>query len=240
MSGNMAGDQPSGYFDTLTDPSGEPNVRSVGLEVQDVSVRYGDTLAVNRVSLALQLGEVIAITGPSGCGKSTLLRAIAGLEPIETGSVRWGGADLARVPPHQRGFGMMFQDGQLFAHMSVAKNIAYGLRAQKMPKPERESRATELLDLVGLAGYGNRSVTELSGGERQRVALARSLAPKPNLLLLDEPLSALDHELRERLAGELASLLRQLGTTTILVTHDPEEAETIADRVLKMRAGSLV
>lgn len=134
----------------------------------------------------------------------------------------------------------MFQDGQLFAHMSVAKNVAYGLEAQRVPRPERETRVAQLLEVVGLPGYGGRPVTELSGGERQRVALARSLAPRPRLLMLDEPLSALDRALRDRLAADLAGMLRETGTTAILVTHDAGEAQTIADRVLAMRDGELV
>jgi len=212
-----------------------------GLGVRGVTVAYGDAApAVTDASFDVALGEVVALTGPSGCGKSTLLRAISGLEPLTSGSVRWAGEDLAQVPPHKRGFGLMFQDGQLFAHMTVAKNVAYGLRAKQFSKDERQGRVAELLELVGLPDYGGRAVTELSGGERQRVALARSLAPKPRLLLLDEPLSALDRQLRERLAGELATLLRATGTTAILVTHDPYEADTVADRVLQMWAGRLV
>ncbi len=223
-----------------------------GLSVRDATVSYGpargrgrgaDALreaAVREVSLDVSHGEVVALTGPSGCGKSTLLRAIAGLEPLVSGSVSWAGEDLAGVPPYRRGFGLMFQDGQLFAHMTVASNVAYGLAASRLPRAEREQRVAELLELVGLPGYGSRAVTELSGGERQRVALARSLAPSPRLLMLDEPLSALDRELRDRLAVDIARLLRQTGTTAILVTHDPHEAETIADRTLSMRAGELV
>lgn len=219
-----------------------------GLEVCGVTVRYdggsrgrqADPPALRDVTFAVDPGEVVALLGPSGCGKSTLLRAISGLMPLSEGSVRWGGQDLARVPPHQRGFGLMFQDAQLFAHLSVAKNVAYGLAAQRVPRAERASRVTELLRLVGLPDAGDRAVTDLSGGEQQRVALARSLAPRPRLLMLDEPLSSLDRALRERLAGELATLLRETGTTAILVTHDEAEAEAIADRTLRMRAGELI
>lgn len=215
-----------------------------GLSVRNASVTYGAdprtrTEAVRGVSFDVATGEVVALTGPSGCGKSTLLRAISGLESLASGTVSWDGNNLDGVPPHQRGFGLMFQDGQLFAHMTVAKNVAYGLSAQRMPRDERGTRVAELLDLVGLPSYGNRAITELSGGERQRVALARSLAPRPRLLLLDEPLSALDRTLRERLALDLASLLRATGTTAILVTHDSHEAETVADRVLAMDQGLL-
>lgn len=216
-------------------------VDRMGLEVNNVSVAYGKAAAVVRnATFALAATEVVALLGPSGCGKSTLLRAVAGLEPLVTGSVSWNGEDLAQTPPHRRGFGLVFQDGQLFVHRSVAENIAYGLRVQRLPRVERGERVQELLDLVGLPGYEDRAVTELSGGERQRVALARSLAPRPRLLLLDEPLSALDRELRDRLAVDLAGLLRETKTTAILVTHDESEATTIADRVLRMRAGELV
>lgn len=223
---------------------------ATGLSVQQVTVHYRDGLtkraaalaptAVHDVSFDVAEGEVIALIGPSGCGKSTMLRAISGLEPLSAGSIAWAGEDLAAVPPHRRGFGLMFQDGQLFAHMSVAKNVAYGLSAKRLPKEVKERRVAELLELVGLPDYGSRAVTELSGGERQRVALARSLAPAPRLLLLDEPLSALDRTLRERLAADLARMLRETGTTAILVTHDADEAETVADRVIAMNAGRLV
>ncbi len=211
-----------------------------GLEVRGVSVAYGhEAPVVSGATFDVAPGGVVALLGPSGCGKSTLLRAIAGLEPLATGTVSWATEDLALVPPHRRGFGLVFQDGQLFVHKSVAENIAYGLRVQRKPKSERDDRVAELLELVGLPGYGPRDVNELSGGERQRVALARALAPRPRLLLLDEPLSALDRELRDRLASDLAELLRKTGTTSILVTHDEGEANTIADRVLRMRDGRL-
>lgn len=221
-----------------------------GLSVDDVTVRYGDArrrsaaaatmAAVDGATFSVARGEVVGLLGPSGCGKSTLLRAIAGLEPLDSGSVRWEGDDLASVPPHRRGFGLVFQDGQLFVHRTVAENIAYGLRVQRLPRREREARVMSLLELVGLPGAGDRSVTELSGGERQRVALARSLAPAPRLLLLDEPLSALDRALRDRLADDLAGMLRSTGTTAILVTHDESEASTIADRVIRMEQGRLL
>lgn len=215
-----------------------PSSAPAGLSVDDVSVAYGaGTPVVRHASFAVATGEVIALLGPSGCGKSTLLRAIAGLEPLAGGAVSWDGADLAPIPPHRRGFGLVFQDGQLFTHRDVAENIAYGLRVQHMPRAEREARVAELLELVGLPGFGARAVTDLSGGERQRVALARALAPAPRLLLLDEPLSALDRDLKERLADDLATLLRSTGTTAILVTHDEAEADVVADRILRMRAG---
>lgn len=220
-----------------------------GLSVRNATVHYRAGLtkrasetvpaAVNDVSFDVAQGEVIALIGPSGCGKSTMLRAISGLEPLSSGTISWAGEDLAAVPPHRRGFGLMFQDGQLFAHMTVAKNVAYGLSAKRLGTDVKERRVAELLELVGLPDYGSRAVTELSGGERQRVALARSLAPSPRLLLLDEPLSALDRTLRERLAADLARMLRETGTTAILVTHDADEAETIADRVIAMNSGRL-
>jgi thiamine transport system ATP-binding protein len=203
-----------------------------GLSLRDVVVRYGSSRAVDGVSLDVAPGSVVALLGPSGCGKSSLLRAVAGLEPLAAGSVCWDGVSLAGVPVHRRGFGLMFQDGQLFAHRSVAGNVGYGL--------PRGSDVTPLLELVGLAGYASRAVATLSGGERQRVALARALAPAPRLLLLDEPLSALDRALRERLAVDLRAALVATGTTAVFVTHDQDEAFAVADRVAVMSAGRLL
>ena len=199
-------------------------------------------LAVDGVSFAVAPGEVLALLGPSGSGKSTMLRAIAGLETLDAGTIRWDGDDLARVPVHQRGFALMFQDGQLFPHRSVADNIAYPLVVgrQKTSKTDAAARVATLLRLVDLTGYGERRVTTLSGGEQQRVALARALAAQPRLLLLDEPLSSLDRELRERLAGDLREILSSTGTTAVFVTHDQSEALAIADRVGVMTAGRLV
>jgi thiamine transport system ATP-binding protein len=191
---------------------------------------------VDAVSLSIPRGEVFALLGPSGSGKSTLLRAIAGLEPC-SGDIRWEGESVARVPPHRRGFALMFQDGQLFPHLDVAGNVGYALRVAGRSDP---ARVAELLDLVGLAGFGTRRVTELSGGEQQRVALARSLAASPKVLLLDEPLSSLDRDLRERLAVEVREILTASGTTAIVVTHDHAEAEVIADRIGQLAAGRLV
>ncbi|WP_125777915.1 ABC transporter ATP-binding protein [Antribacter gilvus] len=221
-----------------------------GLEVRDVVVRYRasrardraarDTVAVDGVSLHVAPGEIVALLGPSGCGKSSLLRAVAGLEPLAAGEVRFDGQDLAGVPVHRRRFGLMFQDGQLFPHRDVTRNVAYGLEASGTAGSERGARVAELLDAVGLAGYGSRAVTTLSGGERQRVALARALAPRPRLLLLDEPLSALDRGLRERLASELREVLTATGTTAVFVTHDHDEAFVVADRVAVMDRGRLL
>jgi thiamine transport system ATP-binding protein len=218
----------------------EVSPQTRGLEVQHLDVRYDDLVAVDDVSLAVPPGEMVAVLGPSGCGKSTLLRAVAGLEPPSAGRIRYDGHDLARVPAHRRGFGLMFQDGQLFPHLDVAGNVAYPLRIRRSPGAERRQRVGELLELVGLAGHEHRSPEELSGGQRQRVALARALAVRPRLLLLDEPLASLDRDLRERLAGDLARILRAEGTSAVLVTHDAEEAFTVADRMAVMRAGRLV
>ena len=204
------------------------------LEVHDLSVRFGETVAVDHVTFELTPGELLAVVGPSGSGKSTLLRAIAGLEPY-SGSVRWDGDDLATVPTHQRGFALMFQEGQLFTHLDVAANVAYGMRER-----DTRERVAELLDLVGLHGFEKRRVTDLSGGEQQRVALARALAVSPRMLLLDEPLSSLDRELRERLALDLRTILTDTETTAIMVTHDQDEAALIADRVAVMDKGRIL
>jgi len=208
------------------------------LTLRDLSVTLDGHPAVVGVDLALPDGEVLAVLGPSGCGKSTLLRAIAGLEPLASGSVAWDDDDQARVPTHRRGFALMFQDGQLFDHLTVARNVGYALRLRRAA--DTDERVSELLDLVGLPSYADRMPATLSGGERQRVALARSLAVRPRLLLLDEPLSALDAGLRERLAGDLGRILREAGTTALLVTHDHEEAFAVADRLAVMREGRIV
>ena len=215
--------------------SGAPS-GSDALSVAGVTVSFDGAPAVNDVTLSVAAGEVLGILGPSGSGKSTLLRSIAGLESLDAGVVRWHGEDITAVPVHKRGFALMFQDGQLFPHRTVAQNIAYPLRIARTPS---RGRVTELLGLVGLAGFGDRRVTDLSGGEQQRVALARSLAAEPRLLLLDEPLSSLDRELRERLAGDLRRILDDTGTTAIFVTHDQDEAFAVSDRVAVMVGGVL-
>lgn len=210
------------------------------LTLRHLGVRFGDVVAVDDVNLDLPEGDVLAVLGPSGSGKSTLLRAVAGLEVLSAGSVRYDGQDLTGVPTHRRGFALMFQDGQLFPHLSVARNVGYPLRLRHRPAGEVTRRVTELLELVGLPDLGDRSTDTLSGGERQRVALARALAVSPRLLLLDEPLSALDRGLRERLAHDLRDILVAAGTTALLVTHDQEEAFAVADRMALMRAGRVV
>jgi thiamine transport system ATP-binding protein len=220
--------------------AGPPGMAESGLTVRGLSVRFGRSEVVSDLDLTVPAGSVTAVLGPSGSGKSTLLRAVAGLEPPAAGTIRYDGRDLARVPVHKRGFALMFQDGQLFAHQSVGRNVGYPLRLRKRPAADAAARVSALLALVGLAGYADRMPDTLSGGERQRVALARSLAVEPRMLLLDEPLSALDRDLRERLAGELHDILRRAGTTALLVTHDQEEAFAIADRIAVMRAGRLV
>jgi ABC-type Fe3+/spermidine/putrescine transport system ATPase subunit len=210
---------------------------ATGLDVQGLRKAFGATVAVADVSFAVSPGEVVALVGPSGCGKSTLLALVAGLDRPDGGRVAWDGVDLAEVPPHRRGFGLMFQDYALFPHLSVLDNVTFGLRMAGAPRADAGERAGALLAQVGLAGFERRDVTTLSGGEQQRVALARSLAPAPRLLMLDEPLGALDRALRERLLAELAAVLRGLGQTAVYVTHDQEEAFAVADRVVLLNAG---
>lgn len=213
---------------------------TAGLRLDGVTVRYGSTVAVDDVSLELAPGEVVALLGPSGCGKSTLLRAVAGLEPLAAGSISAGGRSLDGVPTHQRDLGLMFQEHVLFDHLDVAGNVAYGLARQGRSVGERTTRVDELLDVVGLGGFGERRVASLSGGEAQRVALARALAPSPSLVMLDEPLGALDRRRRDELTEMLRRVLRELGQTALHVTHDQTEAFAVADRVAVMRAGRIV
>lgn len=200
-----------------------------------VAFGRGAPPVLDAVSLHVGDGEVVALLGPSGSGKSTLLRVVAGLIAPDAGTVRIDDRDVTAVPTHRRGVGMVFQDEQLFPHRDVHRNVEFGLRMQDRPTAERAQRVAELLDVVGLAGFERRHVTDLSGGEAKRVALARSLAPAPRVLLLDEPLTGLDRELHDRLAEELAQILRAARTTSLLVTHDAEEASMVADRVMRMR-----
>lgn len=210
-----------------------PSTAPKGLSVHEVTVRYGANVAVDRASLTVTPGEIVAVVGPSGSGKSSLLAAIAGIVPCE-GRISWDGEDLLALPVHKRGVGMVFQDGQLFPHRSVARNISFGLEMSKVDPPARDQRVEELLAVVGLEGMGDRSVDQLSGGERQRVALARSLAPAPRVMLLDEPLSSLDAALRKRLAVDVRDILTSNEIAGIVVTHDLAEAKVMASRVLSM------
>lgn len=209
------------------------------LEVQDLCRSFPDGWTLSDVSFTVESGENVCLLGPSGCGKTTLLRLIAGLETPDAGRILVNAEDVTQVPPHLRGFGMMFQEYALFPHKDVFGNVAFGLRMQGLHE-EAEARVADVLELVGLAGFAHRDVNQLSGGERQRVALARSLAPRSALLMLDEPLGALDRAIRERLMEELPRILRRAGATAITVTHDQEEAFAIADRVVLMRAGQVV
>ena len=204
------------------------------LVVDSVSVSLGGRSVLDAVSLAVSAGEVVAVFGPSGSGKSTLLRAVAGLVEVESGRVVIDGVDVTGVPTHRRRVGMVFQDEQLFPHRDVAGNVAFGLEMAGVGRRERESRVEELLSAVGLDGFGDRDVSTLSGGEAKRVALARSLAPRPAVLLADEPLTGLDADLHDRLTVEVGAVLRESGTTTLWVTHDRAEAALVADRSVSL------
>jgi ABC-type Fe3+/spermidine/putrescine transport system ATPase subunit len=207
------------------------------LQLQQVSKFFMRTPAVDNVSLSLYQGQILCLLGPSGCGKTTLLRIVAGLERPDAGRVLFEGKDISNTPPHQRDFGLMFQEFALFPHKDVGQNIAFGLEMKQNDKIGE--RVREMLSLVGLAGFERRDISNLSGGERQRVALGRSLAPHPRLLMLDEPLGALDRALRERLMLEIRQILKQVGLTAIYVTHDQTEAFAVADRVVVMHQGRL-
>jgi len=208
------------------------------LKIDHLSKSFANTVALAEVSLTLDEGQILCLLGPSGCGKTTLLRLIAGLETPDSGSILFENRDMTGVPPHQRGFGLMFQEFALFPHKNVGENVAFGLQHLKRTE-EIEARVQEMLALVGLTGFERRDVNCLSGGERQRIALARSLAPGPRLLMLDEPLGALDRALRERLMLEIRQILKQLGLTAIYVTHDQTEAFAVADRVAVMNRGRI-
>lgn len=209
------------------------------LTLESATVRFGDRAALDGVDLEVAEHEIVCVLGPSGSGKSTLLRLVAGLQEADGGRVLLDGADQDGVPVHRRGLGLMFQDHQLFPHRDVGANVAFGLRMHGVKRGEQDRRVAELLDLVGLPGAERRAVAALSGGEQQRVALARALAPRPKLLMLDEPLGQLDRSLRERLVVELRTLFGRLGTTVLAVTHDQGEAFALADRVVVMRDGRI-
>jgi thiamine transport system ATP-binding protein len=212
----------------------------MSVELDSVSVRYGDALAVNDLSLTIGSGERFVLMGPSGSGKSTLLRAVAGLEPLESGTVRIDGADVTDLVAHRRPVGLMFQEYALFPHMSVIDNVGYGLRMLGIDRATIREKATALLDLAGLRGFDDRKPDSLSGGERQRVALLRTLAPEPSLVMLDEPLGSLDLALREDLLAQMRVIVTELGATTLYVTHDRTEAFAFAERLAIMRAGRIV
>jgi putrescine transport system ATP-binding protein len=216
------------------DPEAKPFVR-----IRDVTKKFGDVAAVNHVSLDIFKGELFCLLGGSGSGKSTLLRMLAGFEDLTSGTIEIDGQDMAGVPPYQRPVNMMFQSYALFPHMNVWHNIAYGLKRDRLPRAEMEARVAELLKLVKLEGYETRRPNQLSGGQRQRVALARSLAKQPKLLLLDEPLGALDKKLREETQYELVKIQESTGVTFIVVTHDQEEAMSLATRIGVMNQGEI-
>ena len=210
------------------------------LEVRELHKTYPDGWTLAGVNFTVEEQEILCLLGPSGCGKTTLLRLIAGLEEPEGGQVLLDGRDITHVPPHRRGIGLMFQEYALFPHKNVFDNVAFGLRMAGWSREAIQERVAEVLEWVGLAGFEARDVNRLSGGERQRVALARSLAPRPRLLMLDEPLGALDRALRERLLEELPEILKRAGVATITVTHDQEEAFALADRIVVMRDGRVI
>ena len=207
------------------------------LSVKKINKYFGKFQALNDVNFDVQEGEFVCILGPSGCGKTTLLRVIAGLESQSEGEINQNNIDISLLPPDQRDFGIVFQSYALFPNLSVKENISFGLKTRKQNKNEIDRRVDELLTLVGLSDHINKYSSQLSGGEQQRVALARALAPSPGLLLLDEPLSALDAKVRQHLRLEIKNLQRKLGVTTIMVTHDQEEALTMADRIILMNKG---
>ncbi|CAG0928190.1 sulfate transport system ATP-binding protein [Thermoflexales bacterium] len=209
------------------------------LQVAHLSKAFDGKLTLDDVSLDIDAGEIVCLLGPSGCGKTTLLRIIAGLETADNGTIAFEGQDVQGVPVHQRNFGLMFQDFALFPHKNVWDNVIFGLRMQNLPADHIQQLGREALDLVGLSGFEKRDVHQLSGGERQRVALARSLAPEPKLLMLDEPLGALDRQLREELMIELRRILKAAHLTSIYVTHDQQEAFAVADRVAVMNTGRI-
>jgi spermidine/putrescine ABC transporter ATP-binding subunit len=210
------------------------------LSLKDIEVRYGNTRAVDRVDLETRAGEFIALLGPSGCGKTTLLRVIAGFVRADRGEVLLDSQDISRLSPEERRIGMVFQNYALFPHMSVAENVAYGLRAHGASRAQADAKVKEMLAVVRMEGFEQRLPRQLSGGQQQRVALARALAISPRLLLLDEPLGALDKNLREEMQRELLRIQRELGITTIMVTHDQEEAMAMADRIAVLNEGRIV
>ena len=211
----------------------------MGITVRNLSKRFGDFQAVDGVSFEVPEGQLVALLGPSGSGKSTILRIIAGLEPADTGEVELTGEDATNLPVQRRGVGFVFQHYALFRHMTVRQNVAFGLEVQRLPKPEIQRRVDELLDLVQLSGYAGRYPSQLSGGQRQRVALARALAPRPKVLLLDEPFGALDSRVRDELRTWLRKLHDEVHVTSLFVTHDQQEAFEVSDQIVVLNKGRI-
>ncbi len=209
------------------------------ISIQNVNKFFGKFQAINDVSIDIEHGEFFSLLGPSGCGKTTLLRMLAGFEPPTSGEIYIDGQPMSSVPPHQRQVNMVFQSYAIFPHLNVRANIAYGLRKQKLPRARKNDMVDEMLELIKLPGFGDRNSNELSGGQRQRVALARALILKPKVLLLDEPLGALDRQLREQMQLELRELQQTVGITFVFVTHDQEEALTLSDRIAVMARGEV-
>ena len=210
------------------------------IELVEVCKRYGSTVALDGVSMQIEAGEFFCLLGPSGCGKTTTLNLIGGFIPLSSGELRIEGVRVNDLPPHKRNVNTVFQDYALFPHMTVAENVAFGLRMEGLGSSERSDRVSEYLELVGLGGFGARRPAQLSGGQQQRVALARALVKRPAVLLLDEPLGALDLKLRRQMQGELSRIHRQVGTTFVFVTHDQEEALSMATRIAVMSGGQVV
>jgi putrescine transport system ATP-binding protein len=236
---NQAAERRADKSKTKGEPWRDPNAECY-VRIDNVTKRFGDFTAVNNVSLKIFKGEIFCLLGGSGCGKSTLLRMLAGFESPTSGSIYLDGADMAEVPPYERPVNMMFQSYALFPHMTVEKNIAFGLEQEKLSRSEIASRVTDILEIVKLGTFAARKPHQLSGGQRQRVALARALVKRPKLLLLDEPLAALDKKLREATQFELINIQEQLGVTFVVVTHDQEEAMTLASRIGVMNRGEIV
>lgn len=213
------------------------------ITLKSVSYAFGSNTVLHQIDLHIEAGSVVALLGPSGCGKSTLLRLLAGLTQPAAGDIFFGDRQVAKagwsLPPEARDIGMVFQDYALWPHMTVAQNVAFPLRMRNIPRQERDARVAQALSRVGLSAFADRKPAGLSGGQQQRVALARAIVAEPRILLFDEPLSNLDSELRESLCQEMATLLRQLGTTAVYVTHDRREAEILADRIVHLSVGSV-
>ncbi|RRJ88322.1 ABC transporter ATP-binding protein [Gulosibacter macacae] len=225
--------------DTTTSAPLTATATAAAVELRNLARHYGEVRALDNFSLQIEPGEMVALLGPSGCGKTTALRSLAGLDDIDSGSILVDGRDVTGSPANQRDMAMVFQAYSLFPHMTVAENIAFALELRKVPKAERAERVERYLELVGLDAHGGRYAHQLSGGQQQRVALARALAVHPKVLLLDEPLSALDAKVRVQLREEIRRLQQEIGITALFVTHDQEEALAIADRVGVMSAGRI-